>query len=245
LQGLKNISELYKIRRKLNRKNPMWVISAICTAVFLGVMYSIAPAYICSSLLITSVFQYFLCAYISMSLHDRENDVFEEVLLLHCDNDIAYYVSREMLSLGGCVIFSLVLSVFPLIKSFVEPHFFTRAFTPADVVIGSGLIFLSGVCGIETADLFHPRNISRKPGICALVLISVIAVCKPALIQTLPVFNILNILVPPIMDSLILLGNSDRFIISGDCLILLHMLIYALAVMLIKIKLLKFRKYRM
>ena len=245
LPGLKNISELYKIRWRLIKKSPMWIVSLICTAAFLGVMYSFAPAYICSSLLLTSVFQYFLCAYISLSLHERENDVFEEVLLLHCDTSPAYYISREVLQLGVCFIFSVILSLFPLLKSYIQPWFFTRAFTVADVVIGSGLIFFSGVCGLETADLFHPRFIGRKFGICAVVLLSVLALCKQGLIQTSPAFRILNIFMPPVMDSFVLLGNSDSFSISGDGLIILHMLVYALVMAAVKIKLLQYKRYRM
>ena len=207
-------------------------------------MYSFAPAYIGSSLLITSVFQYFLCAYIALSLHAGENDVFEEVLLLHCDTDTVYYASRELLTVSACLIFSLILSVFPLLKSFVEPDYFTREFTPGDVIVGGGLIFFGGICGFETADIFHPRVIGRKFGICAAVFISVIALCKHALIQTLPVFGILNILTPPIMDSFVLLGNTDSFSISGDCLIMLHMTIYAVFAAILKITLLGIRKYR-
>ena len=242
---MKSIFNLYKIRCRLIRKSPVWIISLICTAAFLGAMYSFAPAYIGSSLLITSVFQYFLCAYISMSLHARENDVFEEVLMLHCDTDREYYVSRELIMLSACLIFSMILSVFPLLKSFVQPGYFTRMFTPEDFVIGGGLILFGGICGAETADFFHPRFIGRKFGICAVLLISVLALCKHALIQTLPVFGILNILTPPIMDSFILLGNSDSFNISGDSLIMLHMMIYAVLAAILKITLLRIRKFRM
>ena len=180
-----------------------------------------------------------------MSLHARENDVFEEVLILHCDNDTAYYVSRELIMLSVCLVFSLILSIFPLLKSFVQPDYFTRLFTPADFVVGGGLILFSGICGSETADIFHPRFFGRKFGICAVLLISVTALCKHALIQTLPIFGILNILTPPIMDSFILLGNSDSFNISGDCLIMLHMMIYAVLAAILKITLLRISKFRM
>jgi hypothetical protein len=47
------------------------------------------------------------------------------------------------------------------------------------------------------------------------------------------------------MDSLVLLGNSDRFEPAGIFLIILHMLLYSIAVMLLKILLLKRCRYRM
>lgn len=208
-------------------------------------MYSVAPAYVCSSYLLSSVFLYFLCIYISMSLHGRENDVFEEVLLLHSRPDAAYYLSRELLQLCMCLIFAFVLSVFPILKSIVQPHYFTRAITAADVIYGGAMILFCGICGIESGDLFHPRYINRKFGYCAVILLSVLAVCKHALIQTSALFRILDIFLPPIMDSFILLGNTDSFDGKGTVLILLHMLVYSSVITAIKIVLLKRWKYRM
>ena len=242
---MKSIFNLYNIRRRPAIKSPMWIVAAISIAAFLGVMYSIAPAYICSSYLISAVFMYFLGAYAALSLHDKENDVFEEVMLLHCGSPAAYYISREVLQLVTGFIFALVLSLAPLIKALIQPGFFTRAITPADVIWGGAMVCFSGICGIETADCAHPRIIGRKHGICLVVLISVLAVCKHSLIQTLPVFKVLNILMPPVLDSFLLLGNSDSFEPAGNLLILLHMLLYSLAAAAIKIRLMTLKKYRM
>ena len=243
-QGLKSICNLYNIRRRLSKKNPVWIVAAICTAAFLGVMYSFAPAYVCSSYLISAVFMYFLGAYISLALNDKENDVFEEVMLLHSENLPAYYISREFLQLGIGFIFAFVLAVAPVLRAVSWPGFFTRAMTAADVIWGGATILFCGLCGIETADCVHPRIIGRKYGICLVVLVSVLAVCKHSLIQTLAVFKVLNILMPPVMDSFLLLGNSDRFEPAGNALILLHMLLYSLAVVIIKIRLMTLKKYR-
>lgn len=226
-------------------KSPMWIVAAISTAAFLGVMYTFAPAYICSSYLISAVFMYFLGAYISLSLHDKENDVFEEVMLLHSGSPAVYYISREMLQLGAGLIFAVILSLAPVVKGVFWPGFFTRAITAEDVLRGGMIIIFSGVCGIETADCAHPRIIGRKYGICLVVLISVLAVCKHSLIQTLPVFKLLDILMPPILDSLLLLGNSDSFAPAGNLLIVLHMFIYSAALTILKIWLMTIKKYRM
>ena len=242
---MKNTYNLYTIRRRLVRKSSVWIVSIILTVIYLGAMYSVAPAYVCSSYLMSSLFMFFLCEFISMSLHEKENDVFEEVLLLHCDNDKAYYLSRELLQLRMCLIFGLVLAIFPVIKAVTSPGFFTRQPTAADVLLGGGVILFCGVCGIETGDLFHSRIMNRRFGICAVILISILAVCKPGLIDTLPVFRILNIFLPPITDSLEILGNGDSFDKPGILLIILHMIVYSVIITIIKIIILDRKKYRM
>lgn len=242
---MKSTYSLYTIRRRLMKKNALWIITAVLTAGFLGVMYSIAPAYVCSSYLISSVFMYFISVYISMDLHEKENDVFEEVLLLHTKSDTEYYLSREMLQIRMCLIYALILSFFPVVYSVIRPGYFTRAVTPNDLICGGLMIIFCGVCGAETGDFFHPRFIGRKYGICGAILITVLAVCKEGLIQTFAAFKILDIITPPITDSLVLLGNTDSFDITAILLIVLHMFLYSLAVMLIKIMLLKRRGYRM
>ncbi len=239
---MKNAFNICNIHRRTMRKNPVWIASALLTAAFLGTMYSFAPAYVCSSYLLTSVFLYFLCVYISICLHNKEDEVFEGILLLHCHSGSEYYISRELLQTGACLIFALVLSVVPVIRDITWPGFFTRSVTAEDVFYGGLTILFCGLCGIETGDLFHPRYISRKAGLAAVILLSVLAVCKHSLIAVLPVFKFLHILTPPIMDSLLLLGNSDRFDHSGTLLIVLHLFLFSLAAAWIKIKLLSVKK---
>ena len=242
---MKSTYSLYTIRRRLMKKNALWIITAVLTAGFLGAMYSFAPAYVCSSYLISSVFMYFISVYISMDLHEKENDVFEEVLLLHTKSDTEYYLSREMLQIRMCLIYALILSFFPVIYSVIRPGYFTRAVTPNDLICGGLMIVFCGICGAETGDFFHPRFIGRKYGICGAILITVLAVCKEGLIRTFAAFKILDIITPPITDSLVLLGNTDSFDITVILLIVLHMFLFSLAVMLIKVKLLKRFGYRM
>ncbi len=245
LRELKNTYHFFTIRRRLVANNALRAVTTLITAAFLGAMYSFPPAYVCNSYLLSSVFMYFLGLYLSMNLHARENDVFEEVLLLHADGDAAYYLSREMLQIRMCLIVSLILTFFPVFYSILRPGYFTRAVAPGDVFCGGAVIVFCGLCGAETGDFFHPRFIGRRYGICFAILISALAVCKPGLTQTSPVFGIPDLILPPVMDSLVLLGNSDRFEPAGIFLIILHMLLYSIAVMLLKILLLKRCRYRM
>ena len=243
-QELKNIYNLYTIRRKQLKKSPVWLVSIICTVGYLGVMYSVSPAFICSCYLLSAIYLCFLCEFISMSLHEKENDIFEEVLLLHCESDVPYYLSREMLQLRMCLIFAVVLTVYPILKSIQTPTFFVRSIEPIDVLCGGAVILFSGICGIETADFFHSRLLSRKFGVCFLILVSLLSLCKEGLIETLAVFKFLNILMPPITDGLVLLGSGDNFDKMGILLIVIHMMIFSIVITILKIKLLQIKKFR-
>ena len=243
-QELKNIYNLYTIRRKQLKKSPVWLVSIICTVGYLGVMYSVSPAFICSCYLLSAIYLFFLCEFISMSLHEKENDIFEEVLLLHCESDVPYYLSREMLQLRMCFIFAVILTIYPVLKSWQRPGFFVRNPEAIDVLCGGAVILFSGICGIETADFFHSRLLSRKFGVCFLILVSLLSLCKEGLIETLAVFKILNILMPPVTDGLVLLGSGDNFDKMGILLIVIHMMIFSIVITILKIKLLQIKKFR-
>lgn len=241
---LKNIYNLYTIRRKQLKKSPVWLVSIICTVGYLGVMYSVSPAFICSCYLLSAIYLFFLCEFISMSLHEKENDIFEEVLLLHCESEVPYYLSREMLQLRMCFIFAVILTIYPVLKSWQRPGFFVRNPEAIDVLCGGAVILFSGICGIETADFFHSRLLSRKFGGCFLILVSLLSLCKEGLIETLAVFKILNILMPPVTDGLVLLGSGDNFDKMGILLIVIHMMIFSIVITILKIKLLQIKKFR-
>ncbi len=124
LLALKNTFELYRLRLKLLHKGQVLIIPVVATAIFIGIMYSMAPIGVTSSFLLSAAFLYFLCVFISMTLNGKENDVFEETLLMHCKSPLNYYVSREMLLLTQCIGYSLLLTVFPtvlfLLRGFIR-----------------------------------------------------------------------------------------------------------------------------
>ncbi|MCR5250211.1 MAG: hypothetical protein K6E50_06375 [Lachnospiraceae bacterium] len=242
---MKSIFSQCRIRLKLIMSFATLVMPCILTAGFLGIMYSMAPGKICSSFLLSAFFLYFVCLFISMTLQARENDVFEEVLLLHSRRAADYYLTRELMMMGITLVFTIILTLYPIFVSITWPTFFTRAMEPADVAFGGMMILVHGICGMAVGDLFHPRIFgSRRTSIVLAVLLSLLAVCKIGLIQTLPRLGMLEILVPPLMDGFRLLGNGDAFDGGGIFLILLHFLLYSIVLVLIKIRLLTGRKFR-
>ena len=73
-------------------KSALLVIPTIAILVFLGVMYSLMPSQITGNFLITSLFLFVVCTVMSMSIASKENDTQEELLQLHSNSYINFYI---------------------------------------------------------------------------------------------------------------------------------------------------------
>ena len=243
--GLKNMLELFRLRIKLLKKNSVLIIPTVATLIFIGVMYSVTPYGVCSSFLLSAVFLYFICLFISMVWNGKENDTYEETLLMHCVADHSYYLSRELLliTLNFCYMF--VLTSVPVILYLIDNTRFTRQMEFVDVVCGGGYILVCGLGGMATGDLFHSRIFNkRKYAILGAFAVSVLAVSKQGLIDFSASFGILNFILPPITDGLKSVGNNNFFNPLEILLICLHMVIYYLFIVMLKILLLEKKKFR-
>ena len=243
---MKNIIDLFRLRSRLLLRNSVLTLPLAVTAFFLGIMYTMSPLDITSSLLISAVFLYIVCMFISMNINGKENDVFEETLLLHSRSAWNFYASRELVFFCICIVCSLVLTVTPAVIAIVDKIKFVPAAEPMDIVCGGAYILCSGITGMATGDLFHPRLIARrKNAVLGAILVSVLAICKHGLIGFNPIFKVLHVPLPPFMDGIELVTNNNfRFDTAGIFLICLHMIVYSAVITLIKIKLLTVKKFR-
>lgn len=241
---MSNIINICRLRFNLLIKSAVLTLPTIALLGFLFIMYKEAPIPVCSSFVLSAVFLFFIFIFVSMGINGKEDDIFEETLLLHCKSKLNYYISRELLLLILCCIFSLVLTLFPTIIYLVDSSRFGRAMEPIDVICGGSNIFICGIVGMELGDLFHPRIIrKRRDAILSAALVSVLCICKFGLIDFNPFFKVLNYGLPPVLDAYKMVAK-DCFEVKGIMLICLHMLIYTVMILLIKIRLLTLKKYR-
>ena len=241
---MKNIFSLYKLRMLMCFKNAILVIPTVITAVFLGFMYSLKPSQISASFLISGLFLFVLCVYISMMIAAKENDIQEQVLYLHCRSDVAYYISRELVLLTICIMYSIIIIIYPVISAHYSSDFFTRALETSDIILGGGLIFGNGLLGMAVGDFFHHRIIRmRRNAVLFLMLLIAVAICKFAIIHAFSYFRYISFLLPPVMDGFDMVGNSDIFDKTKTIYILIHVLLFVLAATILKIGILKHKKY--
>lgn len=241
---MKNIYSLYRLRLMVVLKSAVLVIPTVSVFAFLGIMYSFPPVQVSGSFLITAFFLFVLCAYIAMSIQGKENDVHEEIMLFHSNSEFHYYISRELVMYSISLVYAAFLIACPIIKYKINSIIFSRPLTRSDVFFGGLIVIGSGFCGIALGDLFHRRIFTtRRNGIIGLVLISILAVCKYPLIKEFSPLKIIGVFVPPIMDGFKMVGDADIFDRSGSLQIFIHMTIYVIAVILIKIRILKYKKF--
>ena len=243
LLGLKNSIDIYRLRLKMLKKSSVLTIPTVATLIFVGVMYSIKPYDVCSSFLLSAVFLYFICLFLSMSLNGRENDVYEETISLHSVTPHSYYCSRELLLITLGICYALVLTLVPAILFFMDNTSFVRHMGFEDIACGGLHIFMCGLGGITIGDFFHPRIFrKRRDAIIGALAISLLAVSKEGLINLSAAFSILNLVLPPITDGFKSVGNSDFFNPVNMMIICIHFVIYYLVILMLKIQVLEKKK---
>ena len=241
---MSNIINICVLRFKLLIRGAVLTLPTIILLGFLWIMYHVPPISVSSSFVLSAVFLFFVCLFISLGMNGKEDDIFEETLLLHCRSTANYYIARELLLFAICFVFSLVLTLFPAIWYLTHKSFFERAMIPIDVILGGANILVCGLAGTQIGDLFHPRVISkRRDALLFATLLSILTICKFGLIEFNPLFKALNYLLPPVLDAYKMVAK-DCFETKGMLLICLHLLIYSVVILLIKMRLLTLKKYR-
>lgn len=231
---------LYKLRMANVIKSAALVIPTVAVVAFLGMMYSVQPEQITGSFLLTGLFLFVISVYISMNIELKELDVHEEIYLLHSRREANYYISRELVTYSIMLFYSVVLIVYPVIRSRFDGNFFTRPLKSVDVLYGSIIVIGNGICGVALGDFFHQRIISRKRNaILAVVVVVILAICKVSIIEKWASAKVLNIILPPLMDGFDMVRETDIFDPKGTMLILAHSALYVAVLVAVKIYLLR------
>lgn len=224
----------YRLHRFFFSSRP--VIPLIVTMCFLGSMYSIRPMNIGSGYVLSGVFQFILMTFLTLSINGTEAITEEQLVLFHGNTWSSYCVAREItLILISCV-YSLLLTLYPIVINCCNGFsFFTRALTAYDVSMGAIILFGSSLAGIAIGDLFHPRIMSnRKLSISIAIGVMLCSIAKDAMIAKSRFLAPLNVLLPSVMKPAGDLGNGDYFAFSSIISFLFQMILYYCVIAAIK-----------
>lgn len=239
-----NLISLYKLRMKMLIRSAILVIPTIVIAGFIAVMYSITPSQITASFLLSGFVLFVICTVMSMCIASKEDDVHEEMLQLHSRSETGFYISRELVYLTICVVYSLVLIIYPVFSAMRNDSFFTRQLQKEDVIMGGLLIFANALCGMAIGDFFHKRIVhNRKAAVILLIVVAALAVVKFSVIHDNSILKYPYYLIPPVMDGFKMVGSTDLFDSAGTVHILIHAIVFVLVTMIVKIRLLIYKKY--
>ena len=126
-------------------RSAILVIPTVSVVVFLGVMYSILPEQIAASFLSSGLLLFVISVYVSICVQMKEQDVHEELFLMHSRSGAGYYPVREMVTFSIMLFYAVILIVYPAIRSSFNSHWFTRPLTSSDLFHGSILILGAGI----------------------------------------------------------------------------------------------------
>lgn len=217
-------------RYKLHRYffSPKITIPFIVIAIFTSIVYSMAPLYVCSGFIMSGILNFFLSAFICMNIGAGEEIVEEQLLMLHGKKRIRYYMGRELSFVSINLVYTLVLTIIPLILNVVDHNqLFLRSITKKDVVCGSMTIFFSGLAGIAIADLFHKQIMKdRNLAVILTILFMIITVVIDAVIQKNQLPAVIAIVFPPVMDPASYFVRTDQFIWEKVILYAIQMVLY-------------------
>lgn len=233
----------YRLHRYFCSSRP--VIPLIAVLCFLGAMYSVKPMDVGSGYILSGVFQFILMAFAALGMNGNEEAVEEQLLLFHGNTRGIYCMAREITLLVISCIYGALLAIGPVIVNcFNNFSYFTRTLTAGDVAKGAIIILGNGLAGITIGDVFHPRIIgNRRLAVAAAAGIMILSIARDAIIEEYGFLRFFGILLPSIMKPARDLGNGDYFEIKQVAVFMLMMVLYYLAVVIIKNLLLNRKKF--
>ncbi len=241
---MKRTIHTYQFKMNMSFRSTVLVASTIISAAFLGFMYSLAPATVTTSFLMSGLFLFLVSIYIAMCMAEKENIVQEQLLLLHSQKEGRYYGARELVLYSIVFLYAAVLMAVPIIKNVQPPYFFTRPLAVRDVVCGSLFVLINGMCGAAVGDFLHPRIWKeRNKAIVLAVLIALLSICKTSIVHEFRAMKYVVWILPPIMDGFEMVGSSDLFDVGGSAFVFVHMLLYVLIISGVKIGTLKKNRF--
>ena len=233
----------YRLHRYFYSSRPVFPL--IITICFLGIMYSMKPVDICSSYLLSGVFQFVLLTFVALSMSGSEETSEEQLLLLHGNTWRAYCVSREMTLCMISFLYGALLAFVPIFLNCINRFSLCkRILLFSDVAAGTMIIIGSGLAGIAIGDMLHPRIMSdRKMAVVAAVGLMILSIAKDAVIEKYRFLTVFGIVLPSVMKPARDLGNGDYFELRPVIVFLFWMLFYYLMVAVMKNLVLSLKRF--
>ena len=194
------------------------------------------PVDVCSSYILSGVFQFVLLTFVALSMSGSEETVEEQLLLLHANKWRVYCVSREMTLCMISFLYGVLLAFVPVFLNFINQFsLYKRTLLFSDVVAGTIIIIGSGLAGITIGDVLHPRIMcDRKMAVAAAVGLMILSIAKDAVIEKYRFLTVFGIVLPSVMKPARDLGNGDYFELRQVIGYLFFMILYYLIVAVIK-----------
>lgn len=238
---MKRIAEAARLQAVIYLKTGRAVMPGLMLLVYLLTFYSIGPADIVSSTVLTALALFLCLTWAGLSFSRVEEPVISQLLQLKLDSHARETASRGLLLSAASLAASLVSAAWPLLKNAVSGgRFITRGITAADIGAMMLLYFSASLAGGAFGGLFHPR-IFRDTRLAWLLALGgcLVGVFSGVIFRDIPVFSFLSPLFPPVYG---LITRFDGAVFFGQAVLLETAAVcwaYAAAAFLLKVLLLR------
>ncbi|MDP4093226.1 MAG: hypothetical protein Q8920_07680 [Bacillota bacterium] len=230
---------LYMFRDYL--RSYKYIVPILLFIVFLLGIYVDQPVDVLGSYIITSIFVYFISAWLALGFLDTEDNVQQQLTILHSGNQSIYYLCKIVFVWVITLLLSLIAVVYPILI-----HAFMRPIDSTDLLLGFLSHVTLGLLGTSIGCLFNTRLIrDRRLALLGLYLVIIISIIQGTLISAVPFLKYIIYLLPPVyftMNNISTASNLKPIDLSSNIDILLYfgiIFLYLIALIFIFIKLMK------
>ena len=233
----------YRLHRYFGSSRP--VIPVIFTICFLRFIYSVRPMSIGTGAVLSSIVQFVMMTFITLSLNGGEETVEEQLLLFRGKGWRIYSIARELALIIISIFYAILHILGPIVVNACNDFsFFSTPLTAMDVVKGAFVVLGSGLAGIIIGDVLHPRITgNRRAQLIGTVMLMLLTIVRDALIEKCRVLLFLDILLPPVMKPAHDLGNKECLALKPVLAFFFMMILYYFVVTIVKNLVLQRRRF--
>ena len=242
---MKIICECLKYQYKQYMLSAKYVMPEIVLALLLAAMYSMTPLKIVNSFSVMGLFVFMIMVWVGITNFDVEPEVSEQILVLRLQSERKYYVIHVVFVGLVSIVVTAVTIMIPVLMNLLKGGgVFGRNIIWSDITGGCLLTFACAFVGGMVGELFHPRIVKNRVAGYGLTVLSVLlSLVHVGMIEKFPFSKWFTWMVPPVSDVVSWFSNQDYYDLSrltGGFLLLMG---YGMIFAVIKVELLKRKKF--
>ncbi len=184
-----------------------YIVPVLLFGCFLLGIYAIRPNDVTYSYVISSAVIYMLAAWLTSGLIDNEDNVQQQITILHCRSHTVFYLCK----IAFIWLFTLLLSCIAIIYPILV-NTFDREVNTNDIFLASVSHSLLALLGIAIALMFNSRFIhDRRLSLLLLYMVIILSLIQGKLTEILPFIKYPLYLLPPVFYSLDQMGSTSKY----------------------------------
>lgn len=176
------------------KRSNKYIAPLLTYMILMGVVYAVKPCYVMTSYTATCIIIYIIAAWIAVTFVDSEDIVQQQLTILHFKKENVYYFSKIVFVYFFILILSVITIFYPILLGC-----FIRKIYISDIVIAFMSHAVIGLLGTALGSLFNCRIIKdKKIVVLFLSFILLVSVIRSPLVQALPLFKWITVILPPV-----------------------------------------------